>query len=126
MRVTITLFIFYFRITITLYFRCKDSVLFPKFQIFSLLFYYLVTFATLFLSLRLPSVRIEAAAGFPVGCGRFIGSGLTVVPSGRDKASRASLSWPLLSPMERGASTLEERGRCRLLYTKCIIIVQKC
>ena len=44
----------------------------------------------------------------PVGCGRFISSGLTVVPSGRDRASRASLSWPWLSPMERGASTLEE------------------
>ena len=40
------------------------------------------------LSLRLPSVRIEAAAGFPVGRGRSIGSGLTVAPSGRDRASR--------------------------------------
>jgi hypothetical protein len=62
------------------------------------------------LSLRLPSVRIEAAAGFPVGRGRFVGSGLTVAPSGRDRASRGLLSLPLLSPMERGASTLEERG----------------
>jgi hypothetical protein len=65
--------------------------------------------------LRLPSVRIEAAAGFPVGRGRFISSGLTVAPSGRDRASRGLLSLPLLSPMERGASTL---GALPQIYKK--------
>ena len=44
-----------------------------------------------------------------VGCGRFVFSSPTVAPSGRGRAARGLLSWPLLSPMERGASTLEGR-----------------
>ena len=68
--------------------------------------------ASLLLSLRLPSARIEAAAGSSVGCGRFsiVCPAATLPIEG--KAARGLLSWPwplLLSPMERGASTLEER-----------------
>ena len=58
------------------------------------------------LSLRLPSGRIEAAAGFPVGRVRSDGSGLTVAPSGRGRASRGLPLAVAVSPMEREASTL--------------------
>ena len=54
------------------------------------------------------------------GRGRFVGSGLTVAPSGKGRASRGLLSWPLLSPMERGASTLEEGSR--LPVSPCVIV----
>jgi hypothetical protein len=65
---------------------------------------------------------IKPLQAVPVGCGRFISSGLTVAPSGRDRASRGLLSWPLLSPMERGASTLEERGFLRICYYDIMIL----
>ena len=68
------------------------------------------------LSLRLPSARIEAPAGSSVGCGRFsIVCPAATLPIERE-AARGLLSWPLpllLSPMERGASTLEERKPSR-------------
>ena len=57
----------------------KYNLLFSSVRIFSLEGVSCFRFSP---SLRLPSGRIEAAAGFPVGCGRFIGSGLTVAPSG--------------------------------------------